>query len=746
MFKKLNKSKTISEPNTCSENNLQKLSFEEQLWKKAFILISVCMLFGIIVLSLGSGNSGDEDGFQYPYAEQVFNFYASCGKDTTCLADIDMGMHGGWFDPLTVVVIKAFNIDDYHTVRHIMNALLGFLAILFSGLLARSCGGWRAGVIASLLLFFSPGFLGHSFNNPKDIPFAALFIVSIYYIHSFIQEYPKPSIKTCIKLAVAIALAITSRIGGYLLFAYLGMFIVVYYLIVNKPKDYFSKSNFSVIKYLFFCYLGIMLGAFVMTIPLWPYIMSSPITNTIKAFTDLSHYTLAIHQLFEGALQWSDALPWYYTPKLILLTIPIAVIVGLILFLTFIWKDKKNSFNYFFIFFTFFFPIFWIIYTRANVYGGWRHSLFVYPPMVVAAGLGFNLLIHRITQKTTKLVLINSIATLVILLLLWNPIRHIARNHPYEYIYFNELAGGTKKVYGNYEMDYYYNSTKEASEWILAHAQKSELETGNKIIIATWHTKSVEYFLRKDTANFQVVFSRWYERGDSDWDYAIFTITGLMPEEIKSADFPPKNTVYQVKVDDKPICLVLKRETKDDLIGAQLRNDKQYRAAIPCLKNVVERDPTNIAAFLNLIQVYYSSGEKDSAKIYIDKALEYVPNYWTVNFMLAYYYNELGEQDQALKVLKAIRKQNTEFKMAYQFAFEIYKEKKDFKNAEKILLNYMATGKFEEQTFNQLVEIYMLQGLNEHGAYKKTYNKFADQCEKFDKKVAQKYRNKAKRL
>jgi len=135
---------------------------------------------------------------------------------------------------------------------------------------------------------------------------------------------------------------------------------------------------------------------------LWPYALQSPIKNPLEAFGEMSNFAIGIRQLFEGEIQWSDMLPWYYTPKFVLITIPIAVIAGLLLFFAFLWKDKKNYFNYFIIFFTFFFPIFWIVYTNANVYGGWRHSLFAYPPMVVAAGLGFNLAIEWVAQKVVK--------------------------------------------------------------------------------------------------------------------------------------------------------------------------------------------------------------------------------------------------------------------------------------------------------------------------------------------------------
>jgi len=355
--------------------------------------------------------------------------------------------------------------------------------------------------------------------------------------------------------------------------------------------------------------------------------------------------------------------------------------------------------------------------------------------------------INKPMNKSTKIILINVAAIAIILLLLWNPIRHIVKNHPYEYVYFNELAGGINNAYGNYETDYYYNSTREAVEWVIAHAQKTGLETGNKIRVATWHSASVQYFFRNDTADYQVVFARWYERGNSDWDYAIFTITGMMPEEVKSANFPPKNTVYQIKVDDKPICLVLKRETKDDLIGLQLKNDKEFQPAIAHLKKALEIDPFNVSIIMNIIETYFNLGKLDSAKIYTDHALEFVPKYEPANYMLAHYYQYTRESDKALKILKTIRENNVKFKAAYHFAFQIYAQQNDFKNAEKMMLNLMAIDQLDEQGFKQLISIYKAQGLDERGAYKKIYKKYIEAFEKLGKKKeAQMYRDALKKM
>ena len=711
-------------------------------WKSVFIAIAAILCYLLLLLSLDAGNSGDEDSWQYPHAERIYNFYASFGKDTTYKSIPEMNAYGMWFETLGVAIEKAFKIDDYHTLRHLMNAFMGFIGILFAGLLAGKCKRWRAGVIVMVLLFLSPRFLGHSFNNPKDIPFAAMFMIGLYYIHKFILEYPKPQIKTCIKLAVAIALTIGIRAGGLLLYAYFGFFVVLYYLVVNHPKTYFKKDNLLIVKRLFICFICIVVGAFLLTIPLWPYIMKSPIQNTIQAFKDLSHFHISLRQLFEGSFQWSDALPWYYTSKYIFITIPIAVIIGFLIYPFIGGLRKENRFNSFFIYFACIFPIFWIAYSNANIYGGWRHALFVYPPMVVAAGLGFNTLIDICKNKYLKIT-----ATALPFLLLIPSALHIIRNHPYEYVYFNELAGGMDKAYGNYEMDYYYHSTREATEWIIANAEKSDLGTAGKIKVASWHSASVAYFLRNDTSRFQSTYSLWLGRSNDDWDYAIFVITGMMPEQIKSEHFPPKNTVHTIDVDGKPICLILKREDKSDFKGAEFKKTGQIDSASYYLKKALEGDPYNESALTTLSGMYMQIGQVDSAKIYIDQMLSYLPKYGTARSLLAHYYFAKYDLDNALNVCKETIRYNHKIGSMYHLAHDIYLRKNDIKSAERILVDMIDAGQLDDQTIEKLVTIYIAQGMNEEMVYKKIYQIMAESYEKRgNKKEAEMYYNMAKQL
>lgn len=384
-------------------------------WFWTFIAVAFASLIALPLMSKSTGNSGDEDDYQIPQGENVINYFKTSGQDTTSLNFKDvMQYYGSSFDVITVFIHQTFHTKSISQTRHKCNALLGWLAILMVGLIAYQLGGARAGIIAMILLFLSPRFLGHSFNNPKDIPFAAGIIAAIYGMVLFFKQFPKVKWYTYLILVLSIAFAISVRIGGLILFGYFGLFGLVYLIRIfiedkrNARLPANSKNKLQhptpwkltgrmVIMGLAICITGYFLGLL-----LWPYALQSPIKNPIESFRLMSSYTASIHQLFEGTFQWSDHLPWYYTPKYILMTIPVAVIIGLVLFFIFCWRKKEDRFGSFIVFFTFFFPVFWIVYTHANVYGGWRHALFAYPPMVVAAGLGFEGTIKWIEGRVIK--------------------------------------------------------------------------------------------------------------------------------------------------------------------------------------------------------------------------------------------------------------------------------------------------------------------------------------------------------
>lgn len=340
-----------------------------------------------------------------------------------------------------------------------------------------------------------------------------------------------------------------------------------------------------------------------------------------------------------------------------------------------------------------------------------------------------------------KKILISAGGMVIIMLLLIGPIRHIVKNHPYEYVYFNELEGGIENAYGNYEMDYYYHSTREASEWVMANAEPKA--DGSKIRVATWHTASVEYFFRNDTSKFAVTFARWYEKGNVDWDYAIFTITGMAPEQLKNPKaFPPINCVKTIDVDGKPICIILKREDKNDLLGFQYKQKNSVDTAIYYFKNALAYDPYNITALSNITESYFNLAQTrqnrlylDTAKIYIDQTLSFLPKYEPANYFMAHYYMMNGDFDGAIKCCRfIIDSANFKFKAAYSLMCNCYLQKNDLKNAQKSIEALIEIDQLDNQAVQQLIAIYMAQGKDERGAYRKLYKKCAESLDSRGKK------------
>lgn len=747
-------------------------------WFLLFLVLAIGTYITMLCLCKDAGISGDE-AVHRTQAYKVYDYYTTFGKDTAAITpvapDYNNPYYGQLADNIAAFISKAVHQEnDDYTIRHYVNGTFGWLLMLFAALIAYRIAGWRAACFVLILSFLSPRLLGHSFNNLKDVPFAAMMTIGLFYTVRFLQEFPEVKVRTVIMLILAIGCAIAVRVGGLLLYPYLAMFAFILFIMRNygKPGLFSKTSKKDFLRFLIYG-VGIVIISYAVAVLLWPYAIQKPIDNVLFVYKNMSSFSIAIRQLFEGSLQWSDVLPWYYTPKYILMTIPIAVIIGMVLFFVFCWIKKEDRFWAFFVFFTFFFPVFWIVFTRANVYGGWRHAMFAYPPMVVAAGWGFDAMVKWVESKlginneqliinneekdrekaspekgnieqenddrdtinhvSTKGILVNVASMVILLVMLIGPVRHIIANHPYEYVYFNELAGGVDKAYGNYELDYYYHSTREASEWVIANAEPNA--DGSKIKVATWHTASVNYFFRKDTDRFVPTFSRWYEKGNNDWDYAIFTVTGMAPEQIKHAGaFPPPDCVHTIEVDGKPICIILKRQSKLDLLGNQYKSQNQVDSAIYCFQQALAVNPYNEAALNNIIECYLMQGQLDSAKVYIDQELTFLPKYETANYFLAHYYMTKGEMDKAIETCKYIIECNFKFTGAYHLMCNIYLRQNDVKNAEKALLQLIEHDQLDNAGVQQLIQIYKAEGLDDRGAYRKLYKKIAKSLDSRGKK------------
>ncbi|MCY1720838.1 phospholipid carrier-dependent glycosyltransferase [Prolixibacteraceae bacterium Z1-6] len=582
--------------------------------KNLFWGISVLLLILMAVMSQSSGSSGDEY-VNYDHSEFVYNYYKTFGQDTTALntPKTKLKYYGQAFDNMTYVINRWFNIGNYYESRHLLNSISGWLLILFTGLAASLVFGWQAGILTLLLMFFSPLILGHSWNNPKDIPFAFTYTFTLYFLIRFLIELPKRKVSTLIFLGFGIAASISIRIGGLILIPYIFLFTGLHYI---TKKSFYTKMGFNHAFKTILILTGVSIIGYGGGLLLWPYALEGPLKNPIDSLQQMTNFEVGLNQLFEGEIQLSQNISWYYGIKYIFIKSPLIITVGAFLFiaLAVFRKDLKHKYIFFsLLLFAFIFPIAYTIYKDSNLYGGCRHLLWTYSPIVILAAGGFDFFL----KKENKYIKYGTIA--VIAILLFHPVKHTFKNHPLQYVYYNQLVGGTKGAYGNYEMDYYYHSLRDGADWLIDN------ELGDdSIIIATNHSRITEYYFR-NYPQVKVIYSRFYEKGKEDWDYAIWANTHITPLQLEKGYWPPKKTIYTMDVDGVPVGAVVKRISDEDLKGFEALKKNKRTEAKNHFKNFLEIYPENEEVLEGYARIMLQERKLDSTLIYADSSIIYNP-------------------------------------------------------------------------------------------------------------------------
>lgn len=631
------------------------------VFKKIFLgLIAVCLI-GLPILGLQSGVNADMKFHSY-IARYIVPFYTSFGSDRRVLLTQsetmpvlnqsgDKGLeetfginmlpmednfknYGGGFEFFHGLFAQLFGIDyhldpRFHNIQHILLGIVTALILLFSGLVGKELAGWRAALLVAILLLISPRFTGHGLMNNKDIPFALGYIMSAYFIIKFLKQLPTPDWRAVAGVVIGLAAALSIRVGGLLVFIYFGMFCVLfwaYYTQVKKTAEFTSSALTSaVVKALVASVVGYFLGLL-----LWPYGILGPFSHPFEVLKEQSEFPVYINQLFEGKVVSSKDLPWYYTFKFIGMTVPVVVLVGLglCLGLAYKFRDRLPVGLVSLVLFMTLFPVAYIAYTKANVYNGWRHTIFVYPPMVVLAALGFNMLLDLMKKVNQRVI----VGALVGVLCIWPAYWSIA-NMPYQYVYFNPLIGGVEGAFGKYVTDYYMIGAKEATDWLLN--EEKVLDKNEKVVVGTDVPYPMQVYTYNVKDKLQLKYMRYYGRNDQDWDYGVFYSEFVDPSQMQGGYWPPDGTVYTVEAGGVPIMAVVKRLTRADIEAQQLAAAGKYTEAIPKYMEAIKVYPRNEALYAGLGVAYLNTGQMDGAKQAFAAAVKYMPNSATNYYYLA---------------------------------------------------------------------------------------------------------------
>jgi tetratricopeptide (TPR) repeat protein len=637
------------------------------------------LLFGLFALlympyiSKDYGISGDEY-VDHRHAMLVLDYFTKGDKAALDQPKTMLHLYGNVVQVVAAAITEVAGIEDVYRVRHFVCALTGAAGIIFIGLLGLRLGGGACGLLAMLLLFLSPRYLGHSMNNLKDIPFAVGYLVAIYYFTRLFDRYPAVKARHVAGAVAGIVLALGTRSGGLILFPYLLMYGGLFYILRVGWKECFNIArHWKEIENILLLVVIVLGAGYLLSILCWPFALQRPFTNVLLSLREFTNLSIGLRTIFEGKQVMSNMLPAHYAPKYLLVAAPLVVVLGWAGYLIRAAARRREfTLNDFFLLFALVFPVFWVIHKNSNLYGGIRHMLFVMPVMVVLAAYFWS----RLLALPSRAARVASWVILVALIAL--PARHVVRDHPNDYVYFNELIGGLHGAYGDYETDYYYNSLKEAADWFKANVDYR----GRPVTIVTNHSANMQHYFREDT-NVKVIYGRYYEKFDKDWDYMIYANVYISSYQLREGLFPPREgLLYTVEADGLPMSFVGQRTSKRELEATRMIDAGNLAGATRVLEEYLAVHPWNEEMWMRLARVYYATGQAANAVRAADEALARHPQLMDALTVKALNELELGRVRAAHEAVDRMLEQNDISSSSYYMKGLVYS--KEFKDKEAI--------------------------------------------------------------
>ncbi len=616
------------------------------VYKLSYFFAAILLFIVMMFTATDFNATWDEPG-HIKYGEDIASYMSTLGDDTTVFVSEAQDKSKGYVDNYqwygasidTIShAIHSITGGNIYNVRRYMNGIVSFLMLLMIALLAKHFFGWRAALLALLAGFFSPSFHGHFFNNHKDIPFALGYIMTAYFLIQLLSELPKPKYQTMFMLALGVGFSLSVRASGLAQFGFVFAFLGLHWLLFNKEK---GKAFLKYIGW----FLAISVTAYIIGISLWPSALRNPISGPLNAFKEFSNFqSLHYMELFEG-VRLKDK-PWYYEPKLILITAPLMLVIGWAFFaLTSIFKKQKaRTFGLFVLLVMAFAPTAYAIFKESYLYNGWRHFIFIYPILIVLAVWGWEKLIELLNSiKITKI----AIPILAVVLLIPAAIFQI-KNHPYHYMYYNELVGGIEGANGNYEFDYWSQTPREAMEWMtenIPEAKNRQIRFASNNIGETFKGQV------PGTDSFQHIWCREMQWYDKRCDYVFFTTRTLSKSQILNGNWPPKGTVHEIKIDGVTIGAVAKKQNDYAANAGYLVRAQKLDTALGLMFKAYQNNPKEEEYARGIADIYKGLSQFDSALFYYQIASELKDHNYEASFGLAQcYLNKSGlATGQAIK-------------------------------------------------------------------------------------------------
>ena len=340
-----------------------------------------------------------------------------------------------------ILVERILGLDDTRDIYLARHFLTHLVFLLGSGLcyllVWRLFNSRMLALVAMVLFLLHPRIYAHSFFNSKDVPFLAMFMVSLYLTHRAFRHDTLAAFSLC---GVGIGMLVSLRIMGVLLFAAVLALCALDLLFASRAPErkrvLLNVGAFALVAVL--TYYAVMPG-------LW----TDPPGRIAEMVQLLSDHPNAVWDLFRGEQWYSpDGPPPEYVPVWVGITTPPAVLLLVLAgAVAFVWRALHRPRAILrngaprFVLLLLALPIVTvagIVVFENNIYDGWRHLYFLYAPLLLLAAFGLHRLLALLHGRWLR-VGVWSLAGAAVAV----TVASMARIHPLQDLHYNSLVDRT---------------------------------------------------------------------------------------------------------------------------------------------------------------------------------------------------------------------------------------------------------------------------------------------------------------
>lgn len=335
----------------------------------------------------------------------------------------------GWFDAIT-----GFNLS-----------VVLWTALLLAGMgavVARRFGV-ATGLGAGILLFASPRFFAHAFNNPKDVPVAALYAIAAWLGMRALR--PNARRRSWFVAGAVTGLALASKANAFFLPVQLGL----YWLVCTRLPRARDAAVLD-LRGVGFAALACALTYAAVSPDVW----HGPLDAVTVRYSEIAR----VAATGSGVQATGILTAWWTTPPVVL----VLAAIGL-------GTRSAPSALRVFLAAGLVVPLGRTLLPDFPNFNGVRHVLEFWPFLACAAALGLRAVLRRVQHVGPRLAIPAAIALLVPAL--WGTVT----THPDGVCYFNSFAGGLPGARARSIADagdYWGNSYRRGLGWISQHAER----------------------------------------------------------------------------------------------------------------------------------------------------------------------------------------------------------------------------------------------------------------------------------